>query len=257
MIYQIICVFVFLLFYTLSLASVSHEKDFPFISGEKLEYDLSWGFIPVGKATLEIWGGNPKLAEHWKILFFVRTNDFADAFYKVRTRVWSEVDHNFTKSLSYKKDQQEGKTQKMIDVSFDYQKKQSYYSENDSKPIVLNLEERVFDPMAITYAFRMNQMVSGEKRTIPTSDGKKLLQVEINVGKNESVRVPFGKFGAHAAIPKLKNLSGVFKKSPKGILKVWYSSDARRLPLKISSKVVVGSFTAKLRKATKLKNINN
>ena len=37
------------LFYTLSLASVSHEKDFPFISGEKLEYDLSWGFIPVGK----------------------------------------------------------------------------------------------------------------------------------------------------------------------------------------------------------------
>ena len=74
-------------------------------------------------------------------------------------RVWSEVDHNFTKSLSYKKDQQEGKTQKMIDVSFDYQK-QSYYSENGSKPIVLNLEESVFDPMAITYAFRMNEMVS-------------------------------------------------------------------------------------------------
>ena len=82
--------------------------------------------------------------------------------------------------------------------------------------------------MAITYAFRMNEMVSGEKRTIPTSDGKKLLQVEINVGKDESVRVPFGKFGANAAIPEAQKPGGVFKKSPKGILKVWYSSDARK-----------------------------
>ena len=257
MIRQLISIIVFLSFYSLSLASVPLKKDFPFISGEKLEYDLSWGFIPVGKATLQIWGGNPRLAEPWEILFFVRTNDFADAFYKVRTRVWSEVDHNFTKSLSYKKDQQEGKTQKMIDVSFDYQKKQSYYNENGSNPIVLNLEENVFDPMAITYAFRIKKMVSGEKRTIPTSDGKKLLQVEINVGNNESVRVPFGKFNANAAIPMLKNLSGVFKKSPKGVLKVWYSSDARRLPLKISSRVVVGSITAKLRKATRLKSLND
>ena len=175
-----------------------------------MEYDLSWGFHSCWESNFGNLGWKSKLAEPWKILFFVRTNDFADAFYKVRTRVWSEVDHNFTKSLSYKKDQQEGKTQKMIDVSFDYQKKQSYYSENGSKPIVLNLEESVFDPMAITYAFRMNEMVSGEKRTIPTSDGKKLLQVEINVGKNESVRVPFGKFGANAAIPKLKNLKWSF-----------------------------------------------
>ena len=48
MIRQLICVIVFLLFYTLSLTSVSHEKDFPFISGEKLEYDLV-GLFLLGK----------------------------------------------------------------------------------------------------------------------------------------------------------------------------------------------------------------
>ena len=32
----------------------SENKKFPFHIGEKLEYDLSWGIIPVGNATLQI-----------------------------------------------------------------------------------------------------------------------------------------------------------------------------------------------------------
>jgi hypothetical protein len=55
----------------------------------------------------------------------------------------------------------------------------------------------------------------------------------------------------------MKNLSGVFKKSPKGILRVWYSADNRRIPVKISSKVVVGSFTAQLLKARGLQKKDN
>ena len=42
---------------------------------------------------------------------FVRTNNFADAFYKVRTNVFSEIDPPFTKTLFYGKNQLEGKTQ--------------------------------------------------------------------------------------------------------------------------------------------------
>ena len=68
----------------------------------------------------------------------------------------------------------------------------------------------------------------------------------IKVGKEELVKVPFGSFLGNDVTPDMKDISGVFKKSPKGILRVWYSSDKRKIPLKISSKVVVGSFTAKL-----------
>jgi hypothetical protein len=48
-------------------------------------------------------------------------------------------------------------------------------------------------------------------------------------------------------------LRGVFKKSPDGILRVWYSLDELRLPVKISSKVVVGSFKAELTKSSREK----
>ena len=230
----------------------SENKKFPFHIGEKLEYDLSWGIIPVGNATLQITKDKIQEEGNWKLNFFVRTNNFADAFYKVRTNVFSEIDPSFTKTLFYGKNQLEGKTQKLVDVKFDYQKKHCQYTENKKDPVYVALNGKVFDPLSIVYAFRLYPAKEGDGRLIPTCDGKKTLPVYIRIGKKEKIRVPFGTFTANSATPEMKNLSGVFKKSPKGMLKVWYSCDEKRLPLLIKSKVVVGSFTAKLRKVSKV-----
>jgi hypothetical protein len=227
----------------------------PFSSGEKLEYDLNWGFIPVGEATLEILETNFNGFKAWEIKFFVRTNDFADAFYKVRTKAVSLVDGNFTRTFMYKKSQKEGKTQKEIVVDFDYENQKSLYVENDSKALEKSITGNVFDPLAITYAFRKIPVKKGDERILPTCDGKKSLSVLVKVVAEESINVPFGSFNAYDARPQIKNLSGVFKKSPKGMLRVWYTSDNRMIPIKISSKVVVGSFTAKLRRATNLNRL--
>ena len=61
--------------------------------------------------------------------------------------------------------------------------------------------------------------------------------------------LPAGKISVIETVPAMENLGGVFNKSPDGLLKVWYSNDDRRIPVKVSSKVVVGSFTATLVKA--------
>ena len=105
-----------------------------------------------------------------------------------------------------------------------------------------------FDPLSIAYLFRLGETKPGEKRTFPTCDGRLVQDVEIMVKEKEKLSVPAGKFEVFEASPALKNLRGVFKKSPKGILRVWYSADARHLPVKMASKVVVGSFTARLEK---------
>ena len=73
------------------------------------------------------------------------------------------------------------------------------------------------------------------------------------LGKKEKISVPAGKFYAIETRPEMQNLRGVFKKSPDGILRVWYSADSQRIPVKISSKVIVGSFNANLRKTSGLK----
>ena len=70
--------------------------------------------------------------EPWQIRFSVKTNSFADKFYKVRTSVTSWVDSNFTRSLRYVKSQQEGKTKKEIDVTYDYSKKKLFTSKTNN-----------------------------------------------------------------------------------------------------------------------------
>ena len=100
--------------------SLSGKTSLPFLPGEKLEYSLKWGFIPVGFATMEVSPRKHGDEEPCKIRFSVRTNNFADKFYKVRTNITSLVDSNFTRSLKYIKSQQEGKTKKEIVVQFDY-----------------------------------------------------------------------------------------------------------------------------------------
>ena len=235
------------------LIPTSHaNKDLPFVPGERLEYDLSWGLIPVGSAFMEVGPRNLDSQEPWVINFSVKTNKFADKIYKVRTNVRSWINSDFTHSLKYMKSQQEGKTRKEIKVEYDYKKKIVRYSENNLDPRVLPLGKKVYDPLAIAFAYRTFPTDAGKTKILPTCDGKKFLDVRVNVGKRELVKVPFGVFRGNDVTPDIKDLSGVFKKSPKGILRVWYSSDNRRLPLKISSKVVVGSFTAKLKNGSNL-----
>jgi hypothetical protein len=41
-------------------------------------------------------------------------------------------------------------------------------------------------------------------------------------------------------------VGGVFEKSPDAKLQLWVSADYRRLPVKLKSKVIVGSFTGEL-----------
>ena len=44
----------------------------------------------------------------------------------------------------------------------------------------------------------------------------------------------------------MEHIGGVFKKSKGAKLQIWVTSDERRIPVKIKSKVSVGSFVAEL-----------
>ena len=46
--------------------------------------------------------------------------------------------------------------------------------------------------------------------------------------------------------PEIEHISGVFKKSKKAKIQIWLTADERRIPLRIKSKVAVGSFVADL-----------
>ena len=228
------------------------NEPLPFKVGERLEYDLAWGFLPVGKATLHL----HSLTEIndiscFLIKFSVRTNSFADSFYKVRTTIESYVTEDFSKSILYRKDQQEGKTKRIVEVDFNYQKRRATYRRSDGVQTSTAIPKYVLDPLALAYFVRVKNLKENEKWTIPTCDGKRFNNILVRSGQKKEISVPAGKFDAIETFPEMENLRGVFNKSPDGLLKVWYSCDRRRLPVKISSKVIVGSFNAELKNIAK------
>jgi hypothetical protein len=250
------CILPILFFLSLSSFGLFAKADFtlPFKVGEKLDYDLSWGFLPVGQATMEVHSLEEVNGELcYLVRFSVRTNSFADRFYKVRTTIESTVSSDFKKSIRYRKFQEEGKTKRNISVNFDYKDKKANYYQDGSLISSISIPSEVFDPLSIAYFFRLNILESNQEITLPTCDGKSYREIVVRTGPSKKVSVPDGIFDAIETIPEMQNLRGVFKKSPNSVLRVWYSKDKHQIPVKISSKVVVGSFNAKLKMASGLK----
>jgi hypothetical protein len=64
--------------------------------------------------------------------------------------------------------------------------------------------------------------------------------------RKETIEVPGGRFETYLIEPELKDIGGVFKKSKDAKIQLWVTADERRLPVKIASKVSVGSFVGEL-----------
>lgn len=250
-----IFLFLFFTFHFLnpSLADQSPNA-FPFQVGERLEYDLKWGFFSVGSAVMEVNSLTEVAGQTcYLIKFSVRTNSFADKFYKVRTSIESSVAADFSKSVLYSKSQEEGSTKRKVLVRYDYTQLKAIYLQDGQVHSSTAIPEKVFDPLSIAYFFRLQELKPNQEEMLPTCDGKSFRTINVRMGEKKKITVPAGTFYAIETIPELKNIRGVFKKSPKGMLRVWYSTGSRKLPVKISSKVVVGSFVANLKKTSGLK----
>jgi hypothetical protein len=65
--------------------------------------------------------------------------------------------------------------------------------------------------------------------------------------------VKSGTYDTYLIEPEIKHIGGVFEKSKNAKIKLWVTADKRKIPVKIKSKVVVGSFVGELVSATGLK----
>ena len=84
----------------------------------------------------------------------------------------------------------------------------------------------------------------------PVTDGKKCVIGKASVVKRETITLSDGtKYDTFLLEPELQHIGGVFEKSKDAKIKVWVTADKRRIPVKITSKVIVGSFIGELESA--------
>ncbi len=207
--------------------------------GEKLSFDIKYGFITAGTATMEV----PRVIEFedrpcYQIVTRALSNSFFSSFYKVDDQVESIMDATGMYSWRFEKNLREGKYRSDRTYAFDQRNNAVVY-----KGDTVQVEPYVQDALSTLYYIRTQPLEVGKSIWVENFvDGRKM-SVEVKVVKRESVTVDAGTFDCLVVEPLTQSV-GVFKHE--GRLTVWLTDDRLRMPILMKSKIVVGSVTAEL-----------
>jgi hypothetical protein len=227
----------------------ANDLELPFHPGEKLNFVLKWGNIPAGEATLEVKPVNTvngELAYHF--VMTARTNSFVDVFYKVRDKIEGFTALDMSRSLLYKKKQREGSYKRDILVEFDWKARQAQYNRVDKnkKEASIDIPHGTFDPLSALYFTRFVDFEEGSTIERPVTDGRNTVVGVVKVLRKETLKIDGKQYETYKIQPSTEGIGGVFKESDDAKLFVWVTADERRIPVKVKSKVIVGSFVGEL-----------
>jgi hypothetical protein len=222
------------------------ENRLPFRPGEKLTFQVRWAFIPAGEAVLEVLPVETvNTVKSYHFVMTAKTYEHIDFIYMVRDRIDSYTDVGMTHSILYKK-VKKGRSRKKVVVNFDWKKREAQYSNFREKMPPVSILPGSFDPLSVFYAFRLHELKENAVLRAPVTDGKKSVVGKARVIRKEKITVPTGVYDTYLVEPELEHLGGVFKKSKNAKLQIWVTADKRRIPVKVKSEVIVGSFVAEL-----------
>jgi hypothetical protein len=242
-------------FLTLPLPAAAGQAGIPakraFVPGEKLVFELRWTFITAGTATLEVLpmqtiNGQP--AYHFALT--AKSNAFLDSLYKVRDRIDAFADGGLTHSVHYLKKQHEGTTIRDIEVRFDWDNLKTRYLKTEAgggEDKLTPVMPGSFDPLSAFYFVRGTDRINnGSIIESPITDGNKNVVGRVTVVKRETITVKGTTYDTFLVEPELKDVGGVFEKSSGARIQIWVTADHRRRPVRLKSKVAVGSFVGDL-----------
>ncbi len=207
--------------------------------GEKLFFDINYGFINAGSATMEV----ERLIEYqgrpcYQIVTHAGSNSFFSNFYRVDDRIESIVDALGVFSWRFSKNLREGNYRADNTYSFGQRENVVYYDGD-----TVDVGAYVQDALSTLYYVRTQPLEVGKSIYVDNFvDGKKY-HLEVQVLKKETISVDAGTFDCIVVEPLSENV-GVFKQE--GRLKVWLTDDYIKMPVLMKSKVVVGSISAEL-----------
>jgi len=236
-------------FADISSAREIPPQKIPFCPGEKLVYKGTWGKITAGELTLEVLPmASLNGIDAYHLVMITKTSPRVDVIYKVRERQDSYVDTGITRSLFYRKNTI-SKHPRDVNVTFDWKNMQATYTNFGKKTNPVRISPGTFDPLALFYVIRLQNLKEDSTIYIPLTDGKQNIEVRAIVGKSSRVKIAGKTYNAIAITPDMKTfdyLKKVTKKSESAQLKIWVTDDDQKIPIKIRSKVGIMSFDFEL-----------
>ena len=225
---------------SLAIRTFVPSPESPFKVGEKLSYQLRYGWIEAGKAELEIQSTNQAF-EGSPILHMVGTGyseGTFDWFYKVRDRYETYVDvaahrpHKFIRKIH------EGGFHMERELIFDQKEK---LVRTDKKG-EMKIPSDVQDMLSSFYYLRTLDMENasiGDVYVVNAFLDYELFPFKVKYLGTETVKVKKGKFLCYKFVPVVQK-GRIFKDEED--LVVWVSKDKNKIPILAKADVLVGSI---------------
>jgi hypothetical protein len=202
----------------------------PFQSGETLVYTIAW-------LRTETPDGVPVYHLHLTAV----SNDYVSKFYPVNTRYETWVDARDFQPLRFEKRAREGRYVSDEVEEFDLSRRIGSWR-TDRTP----LPERVSDIISSFYFIRTHPLVPGTDLRLDMFSRGKIYRLVIHVQEKETVETEAGTFETVRVQPAMLGEGG--EDHNRGKLFLWFSDDARRLPVMARSLLPIGSVTARLKR---------
>jgi len=229
------------------------EKQNAFVVGEKLLFDVNFGIITAGYAEMSIPQFDTVLGNKtYKVQFNVRSTPTFDFFFEVRDRYETYLDADGIFPWRFEQHIKEGKFTKDYSAIFDQKNHMAKTDEGDFSiaPFVHDIMSAFYYARTIDYSkFKIGQRVP-----LQNFFKGKVNPLEIKYLGKQKITVDAGTFNCIIVEPLVKE-GGLFKSE--GRILIWLSDDERKIPVKVNTKVIIGSIDAELKEYSGINGLLN
>lgn len=240
---------VWLLMLSVPVCSYSGAEDMWFPVGERMEYKLMWGVIPVGMAEFQTYWDNMDGKDVIVIRVVARTTAIVGRIYPVEDFIESIVDPETFLPIRYTQRLREGRHARDDEVTFRHDEGVAVWraiGRDQTRNIEINEDTR--DVLTLTYKMRGEAFKVGEKAAFKVLVDDKLYDLSVEgVAKTEMAVSDVGRISCLEVEPKAK-FGGIFVR--KGRVRLWFSEDDRRVCVKMTGKVPIAELKAVLEKVS-------
>lgn len=216
--------------------------------GETLDFDLTWLHVVGGGIRMTVSGTGDRL----HITSVAATDHSFRKIYSVRDQIETTLLHDSFTTVEYRKLLNENGKVKEEETTIDPVKQigTRVKKGKSTKTFRILPAPPYLDPLSVVYRLRTEDLTPGKVFNYTVYADGNVYQMTVKVRRDrERLKTPYGTFTAVSVEPKMKGSGGLFRDDDSRLI-IWYSDDARRLPLRIQSELKFGSITATLRSVT-------
>jgi len=217
--------------------------EFVFPTKQTLTFAVDWRVFTAGTAVFQL----EREGTVQKINAYGGSVGAVTMLFPVIDKFQAGFDTKTGCSTGFSKQLQEGRRKVSSDLTFDYsQGKQKQVEKNlvkgTSKEQTASIPACVTDSLSAIFYAASQPMVLGQTIKFPLADSMRTVTVTMKVEAKEEIKTPAGTFQTIRVEPTADE--GVVKN--RGNIWVWYTDDARHMPVQIRAHLFWGTITARL-----------